>query len=78
MLVLTGVHPLIKGGCSGVVGFSLFREGSSKFLRGSSIVFLESREVFIGTRSGPKNLTERGVLDNIKLQRRECRRVILL
>ena len=50
----------------------------SKFLRGSSIVFLESREVFIGTRSGPKNLTERGVLDNIKLQRRECRRVILL
>ena len=50
----------------------------SKFLRGSSVAFLESREVFIGVRSRPKNLTERGVLDNIKLWRRECRRVILL
>ena len=67
MLSLTGVHPLIKGGCSGVVGFSLFREGSSKFLRGSSVAFLKSREVFIDMRSRPKNLTERGVLDDIKL-----------
>ena len=50
----------------------------SKFLRGGGVAFLESGEVFIGTRSGPKNLTERGVLDNIKLQRREYRRVILL
>ena len=50
----------------------------SEFLRDGSIVFLESREVFIGARSGPKNLTERGMLDDIKLWRRECRRVILL
>ena len=50
----------------------------SEFLRGSSIAFLESGEVFIGMRSGPKNLTKRGVLDNVKLQRREYRRVILL
>ena len=50
----------------------------SKFLRGSSIVFLESREVFIDVRSRPKNPTERGMLDNVKLQRREHRRVILL
>ena len=50
----------------------------SKFLRGSSIVFLESGEVFIDVRSGPKNPTERGVLDDIKLWRREHRRVILL
>ena len=50
----------------------------SKFLRGSSIAFLESGEVFISVRSRPKNLTERGVLDNVKLQRREHRRVILL
>ena len=78
MLLLTGVHPLIKGGCSGVVGFSLFREGSSKFLRGSSVAFLESGEVFIGVRSRPKNLTKRGMLDNIQLWRREHRRVILL
>ena len=50
----------------------------SEFLRGSSIAFLESGEVFISMRSRPKNLTERGVLDNVKLQRREYRRVILL
>ena len=50
----------------------------SEFLRGSGVVFLESREVFIGMRSGPKNPTERGVLDDVKLQRREHRRVILL
>ena len=50
----------------------------SEFLRGSDVAFLESGEVFIGTRSGSKNLTERGVLDNVKLWRRECRRVILL
>ena len=50
----------------------------SEFLRGSSIAFLESREVFIGVRSRPKNPTERGVLDDVKLRRRERRRVILL
>ena len=39
---------------------------------------MESGEVFIGARSGPKNPTERGVLDDVKLRRRERRRVILL
>lgn len=50
----------------------------SEFLRGSDVAFLESREIFISIRSRPKNPTKRGMLDNIKLQRREHRRVILL
>ena len=50
----------------------------SKFLRGSGVAFLESGEVFIGVRSRPKNLTERSVLDDVKLWRGECRGVILL
>ena len=50
----------------------------SEFLRGSSVVFLESGEVFIGMRSRPKNPTERSVLDDVKLWRGEHRGVILL